>query len=117
MCPSPVPWQVELKERDAAAPPFPGWQARLSILEIHTREWRPAPSPALLSELAARCTGYCGADIKALCSEAALVALRRSFPQIYASKEKLQLNIDAVQVPLFGGRFATGSACLDPVLQ
>ncbi|XP_077547266.1 ATPase family AAA domain-containing protein 2-like isoform X3 [Haemaphysalis longicornis] len=77
---------------------LPCHKARLSILEIHTREWRPAPSPALLSELAARCTGYCGADIKALCSEAALVALRRSFPQIYASKEKLQLNIDAVQI-------------------
>lgn len=77
---------------------LPCHKARLSILEIHTRDWHPAPSPALLSELAARCTGYCGADLKALCSEAALVALRRSFPQIYASKEKLQLNIEAVQI-------------------
>ncbi|XP_075525041.1 ATPase family AAA domain-containing protein 2-like isoform X1 [Dermacentor variabilis] len=77
---------------------LPCHKARLSILQIHTRDWHPAPSQALLSELAARCTGYCGADLKALCSEAALVALRRSFPQIYATKEKLQLNIDTVQI-------------------
>ncbi|CAN8001799.1 unnamed protein product [Ixodes hexagonus] len=73
-------------------------QARLTILEIHTRDWVPAPGRPFLSELAARCTGYCGADLKALCAEAALAALRRSFPQIYASKEKLQLNIDAVRI-------------------
>ncbi|KAL3192576.1 hypothetical protein MRX96_058990 [Rhipicephalus microplus] len=72
--------------------------ARLSILQIHTRDWHPAPSQALLSELASRCTGYCGADLKALCAEAALVALRRTFPQIYSTKEKLQLNIDSVQI-------------------
>lgn len=77
---------------------LPCHQARLTILEIHTRDWVPAPSRSFLSELAARCTGYCGADLKALCAEAALAALRRSFPQIYASKEKLQLNIDAVRI-------------------
>lgn len=77
---------------------LPCHKARLSILQIHTRDWHPAPSQALLSELASRCTGYCGADLKALCAEAALVALRRTFPQIYATKEKLQLNIDSVQI-------------------
>ncbi|XP_077495990.1 ATPase family AAA domain-containing protein 2-like isoform X2 [Amblyomma americanum] len=77
---------------------LPCHKARLSILEIHTRDWCPPPGQALLSELAARCTGYCGADLKALCSEAALVALRRSFPQIYTTKEKLQLNIESVQI-------------------
>ncbi|KAL3225002.1 hypothetical protein MRX96_026190 [Rhipicephalus microplus] len=77
---------------------LPCHKARLSILQIHTRDWHPAPSQALLSELASRCTGYCGADLKALCAEAALVALRRTFPQIYSTKEKLQLNIDSVQI-------------------
>ncbi|GIY05342.1 ATPase family AAA domain-containing protein 2B [Caerostris extrusa] len=38
-------------------------------------------------ELAACTTGYCGADLKALCSEAAFVALRRRYPQIYASRK------------------------------
>ncbi|XP_029837885.2 ATPase family AAA domain-containing protein 2 isoform X1 [Ixodes scapularis] len=77
---------------------LPCHQARLTILEIHTRDWVPPPGRPFLSELSARCTGYCGADLKALCAEAALAALRRSFPQIYASKEKLQLNIDAVRI-------------------
>lgn len=70
----------------------------MSILEIHTQQWQPPPGREFLSELAARCVGYCGADLKSLCAEAALVALRRNFPQIYQSKEKLQLNMDAVQV-------------------
>ena len=42
--------------------------------------------------------GYCGADIKALCTEAGLSALRHQFPQIYASKEKLQLDLSRIKV-------------------
>ncbi|CAJ0940879.1 unnamed protein product [Ranitomeya imitator] len=42
------------------------------------------------------CEGYCGADIKALCTEAALIALRRRYPQIYASSQKLQLDVSSV---------------------
>lgn len=40
--------------------------------------------------------GYCGADIKALCTEAALVALRRRYPQIYGSSAKLKLDISSI---------------------
>lgn len=40
--------------------------------------------------------GYCGADIKALCTEAALVALRRRYPQIYSSSVKLKLDITSI---------------------
>ncbi|NXD69742.1 ATD2B protein, partial [Eolophus roseicapillus] len=40
--------------------------------------------------------GYCGADIKALCTEAALIALRRRYPQIYVSSQKLQLDVSSV---------------------
>nr|XP_023422111.1 ATPase family AAA domain-containing protein 2B [Cavia porcellus] len=39
---------------------------------------------------------YCGADIKALCTEAALTALRRRYPQIYASSHKLQLDVSSI---------------------
>lgn len=42
--------------------------------------------------------GYCGADLKALCTEAALHALRRRYPQIYASEDKLQLDVASIQV-------------------
>ena len=50
-----------------------------------------SPPPLLLP-------GYCGADLKALCTEAALYALRRQYPQIYASKEKLQLDLTQIQM-------------------
>lgn len=42
--------------------------------------------------------GYCGADIKSLCTEAALCALRRRYPQIYKSREKLLLDIDSIKI-------------------
>lgn len=42
--------------------------------------------------------GYCGADIKAVCSEAALCALRRRYPQIYSSSQKLVLDVDSIAI-------------------
>ena len=42
--------------------------------------------------------GYCGADIKAVCAEAALCALRRRYPQIYRSSEKLVLDISSITI-------------------
>ncbi|EPY84795.1 hypothetical protein CB1_000444028 [Camelus ferus] len=43
-------------------------------------------------------TGYCGADIKSVCSEAALCALRRRYPQIYTTSEKLQLDLSSINI-------------------
>lgn len=57
-------------------------------------EWS---SEELISFLFSFCAlGYCGADIKALCTEAALTALRRRYPQIYASSHKLQLDVTSI---------------------
>lgn len=42
--------------------------------------------------------GYCGADIKSICSEAALCALRRRYPQIYNTSEKLQLDLSSITI-------------------
>ncbi|XP_073530159.1 ATPase family AAA domain-containing protein 2B isoform X3 [Phyllobates terribilis] len=75
---------------------LPDQKARKHILQIHTRDWDPKLSDAFLEELAEKCVGYCGADIKALCTEAALIALRRRYPQIYASSQKLQLDVSSV---------------------
>ncbi|XP_078503840.1 ATPase family AAA domain-containing protein 2B isoform X2 [Lissotriton helveticus] len=75
---------------------LPNQKARKHILQIHTRDWNPKLSDAFLEEVAEKCVGYCGADIKALCTEAALIALRRRYPQIYHSNEKLQLDISSV---------------------
>ena len=72
--------------------PLPGIRARGEILRIHTRAWEQQPSAALIDDLAAKCVGYCGADLKALCTEAAVHALRRRYPQIYESDERLAID-------------------------
>jgi len=46
------------------------------------------------------CAGYCGADLKALCTEAALRALRRRYPQIYESRDKLQIDAASVNIAI-----------------
>ncbi|XP_067304167.1 ATPase family AAA domain-containing protein 2-like isoform X1 [Pseudorasbora parva] len=77
---------------------LPDREARKDILKIHTRQWVPQLSDVFLEELADKCVGYCGADIKAVCAEAALCALRRCYPQIYASSQKLLLDVESISV-------------------
>ncbi|XP_071386690.1 ATPase family AAA domain-containing protein 2-like [Centroberyx affinis] len=77
---------------------LPDREARGEILKIHTRQWKPAPSEAFLDELAEKCVGYCGADIRAVCTEAALCALRRRYPQIYHTSRKLLLDVSSIAV-------------------
>ncbi len=42
--------------------------------------------------------GYCGADLRALCTEAALQALRRKYPQIYNTTQKLVLDVASINM-------------------
>uniref|UniRef100_A0A6I8NZ06 ATPase family AAA domain-containing protein 2 n=1 Tax=Ornithorhynchus anatinus TaxID=9258 RepID=A0A6I8NZ06_ORNAN len=77
---------------------LPDKDARKEILKIHTRDWNPKPLDLFLDELAEKCVGYCGADIKSICAEAALCALRRRYPQIYTSSEKLQLDLSSISI-------------------
>ncbi|TNN02244.1 hypothetical protein fugu_009731 [Takifugu bimaculatus] len=77
---------------------LPDRWARKDILKIHTRQWTPPPSDTFLEKLVDNCVGYCGADIKAVCSEAALCALRRRYPQIYTSAQKLVLDVDSIVI-------------------
>ncbi|XP_078130289.1 ATPase family AAA domain-containing protein 2B isoform X1 [Sander vitreus] len=75
---------------------LPDKKARKHILEIHTRDWNPKLAEPFVDELAEKCVGYCGADIKALCTETALAALRRRYPQIYGSSVKLKLDVGSI---------------------
>lgn len=77
---------------------LPDVAAREAILSIHTRAWSPPLSDAMRQELAERTNGYAGADLKALCTEAALRALHRTYPQIYGSEQKLRIDAAAVRV-------------------
>ena len=56
--------------------------------------------------------GYCGADLRALCTEAALHAVRRHYPQIYASDRRLLLDPSLIQ--LAPADFAAAFAALVP---
>ncbi|XP_020089348.1 ATPase family AAA domain-containing protein At1g05910 isoform X2 [Ananas comosus] len=78
--------------------PLPGYEARAQILDIHTRKWKDPPSKELKLELAASCVGYCGADLKALCTEAAIRAFREKYPQVYTSDDKFIIDVDSVKV-------------------
>jgi SpoVK/Ycf46/Vps4 family AAA+-type ATPase len=63
--------------------PLPTNPARQRILQIHTQSWPSKPSRELIASLAEQCEGYCGADLRALCTESALIALGRTFPDVY----------------------------------
>ncbi len=60
---------------------IPDAAARQEILEIHTRGM-PLADDVDLAFLAARTHGYVGADLAALCREAAMGALRRVMPEL-----------------------------------
>jgi transitional endoplasmic reticulum ATPase len=66
----------------------PNAEGRLEILQIHTRGM-PLGEDIDLQQLASELHGYTGADIKALCREAAMKALRRYLPEIDLEGEKV----------------------------
>ncbi|XP_053805817.1 ATPase family AAA domain-containing protein 2-like isoform X1 [Vidua chalybeata] len=77
---------------------LPNKEARLEIFKIHTRDWTLKPSDNLLEDLAEKSVGFCGADIKALCVEAGLSALRRRYPQIHESYKRLKIDARSIKV-------------------
>ncbi|XP_034943893.1 ATPase family AAA domain-containing protein 2-like [Chelonus insularis] len=78
--------------------PLPAIKERLEILRIHVSKWKNPPSDLLLDILAEKTTGYCGSDIRALCTEAVLQGLRRTYPQIYLTSNRLLLDPQRVEV-------------------
>lgn len=61
--------------------PIPDRYAREEILQVHTRGM-PLADDVSVNELAAQTHGYVGADLEALCREAALSCLRQIMPDI-----------------------------------
>lgn len=70
----------------------PNADGRLEILYIHTRGM-PIAENVELKRLAAELHGYTGADIKSLCREAALKAIRRYLPEIDLETEKVSAEV------------------------
>ncbi|KAK9308656.1 hypothetical protein QLX08_001491 [Tetragonisca angustula] len=78
--------------------PLPAMKERLEILKIHVSKWKNSPSDQLLEILAEKATGYCGSDLRALCTESVLQGLRRTYPQIYMTNNRLLLDPERIEV-------------------
>ena len=81
--------------------PIPDKNGRLEILEIHSRGM-PLASDVQMPHLADITHGFVGADLEALCREAAMICLRRILPDIdfamagipYEQLAKLEVRMD-----------------------
>ncbi|TRY67823.1 hypothetical protein TCAL_11123 [Tigriopus californicus] len=77
---------------------LPTRNARKEILSLHTKSWIPQVPDNVVNMLADETIGYCGADLKGLCAEAALLALRRRYPQVYQTNQKLAIDVNKILV-------------------
>ncbi|HEY9753968.1 MAG TPA: CDC48 family AAA ATPase [Oculatellaceae cyanobacterium] len=71
--------------------PAPDKSGRLEILQIHTRSM-PTDPDVDLTHLAAVTHGFVGADLAALCREAAMVAVRAMLPQMNLGEEAVPFD-------------------------
>ncbi|CAI6336073.1 unnamed protein product [Periconia digitata] len=78
--------------------PLPNVAGRKAILDIHTKNWEPPLEDTMKDQLAEITKGYGGADLRALCTEAALNAVQGTFPQIYTSEKKLLIKPEEIKV-------------------
>uniref|UniRef100_A0A1I7T0N1 Tat-binding homolog 7 n=1 Tax=Caenorhabditis tropicalis TaxID=1561998 RepID=A0A1I7T0N1_9PELO len=78
---------------------LPDLNARRQILDIHTSKWEEnKPTVETINTIAEKTSGYCGADLKFLCTEAVLIGLRSRYPHIYMSSERLKLDIATIKI-------------------
>ena len=70
----------------------PGRAGRLEVLQIHTRGM-PLEKNVNLENLADRTHGFVGADLEALCKEAAMRALRRILPDVDLEAESIPAKV------------------------
>ena len=78
--------------------PLPDAVGRRAIIDIHTKGWEPPLKPDMKDQLAELTKGYGGADLRALCTEAALNAVQGTYPQIYTSERKLLIDPKNIKV-------------------
>jgi len=71
---------------------IPNRNGRLEILQIHTRGM-PLNADVNLEKLADLTHGYAGADLAALCKEAAMHSLRRIVPELDLEMESIPMEI------------------------
>ncbi|CAG9838409.1 unnamed protein product [Diabrotica balteata] len=78
--------------------PLPGVQARKEIIQVHTNNWKYKPPQKFIAELADVTPGYCGSDIQALCSEAVMYCLKRTYPNINCKGFNVKIEAASLRV-------------------
>ncbi|MFB6255540.1 MAG: AAA family ATPase [Haloplanus sp.] len=91
--------------------PAPDEAARRAILAVHTQE-KPLADDVALDDLAARTAGYSGADLAALCREAAMLAVQ-AVADAYSGPEA---NDHADEVSLTAEQFEAALETVEPSL-
>ncbi|MCD6592271.1 MAG: CDC48 family AAA ATPase [Thaumarchaeota archaeon] len=76
--------------------PPPDEKSRYQILKIYTRKMPLAPDVSL-KDLAIRTEMYSGADLAALCREAAMNALRRSLDAEYVTRQDFEQALNVIK--------------------
>ncbi|XP_031283592.1 uncharacterized protein LOC116142304 isoform X1 [Pistacia vera] len=80
--------------------PLPSMEDRAAILSLHTQRWPKPITGSLLKWIASRTTGFAGADLQALCTQAAIVALKRNFPLQETLSAAAEKDSGAKRIPL-----------------
>ncbi|MBU0758515.1 MAG: CDC48 family AAA ATPase [Nanoarchaeota archaeon] len=75
--------------------PVPEKESRLKILKIHTKNM-PLAKEVVLQEISEKLEGYVGADIEAVCREAAILALRKNIKADKVTKEEFEEALNKV---------------------
>jgi transitional endoplasmic reticulum ATPase len=91
--------------------PAPDEAARRAILAVHTRE-KPLADDVAIDDVAARTAGYSGADLAAVCREAAMLAVR-AVADAYPGSEA---NDHADEVSLTAEQFEAALEIVEPSL-
>ncbi|XP_047318588.1 uncharacterized protein LOC124921923 [Impatiens glandulifera] len=83
--------------------PLPSAEDRAAILSVHTKKWPMPVSGSLLHWVAGKTIGFAGADLQALCTQAAIVALKRSCPlqELFCAAEQKVPNGERPPLPSF----------------
>lgn len=93
--------------------PLPDKQARKKILEIHLSETRNTITQKTIDYIVEKSKGFCGADIRGLCTEAAHIMLKRKFPQLYTTT--IGYKVDTERIVLHDMDFIKALETLKPL--
>ncbi|XP_058100609.1 uncharacterized protein LOC131245285 isoform X2 [Magnolia sinica] len=83
--------------------PLPSVNDRSAILSLHTQRWPKPISGSLLKWIAEQTGGFAGADLQALCTQAAMIALKRNcaLQELLSAAEKYPNHGKRVSLPSF----------------